>query len=171
MSYASSGTGGGTHLTGELFKQAAGVGIVHIPYKGAGPGLIALVGGQVDMQLTGLISELPYVKARRAKALAVTSTKRSPAAPEVPTMAEGGLPEVDASSWYGIVVPSATPHEIIAKLNGELGRILAAPDLRERLAVDGAEASGGTPDQFGAYVRAEVAKWARVIKLVKIPVE
>jgi len=171
LSYASSGAGGGTHLTGELFKQAAGVDIMHIPYKGAGPGLIALVGGQVDMQLTGLIAALQYVKGRRAKALAVTSAKRSPAAPDVPTMAEGGLVEVDSSSWYGIVVPSATSHDIIAKLNGELGRILAAPDLQERLAADGAEASGGTPDQFGAYIRAEVAKWARVIKLAKIPAE
>jgi tripartite-type tricarboxylate transporter receptor subunit TctC len=103
LTYASSGTGGGTHLTGELFKQVANVDLVHIPYKGGGPGLIDLVGGQVDLQFTGLISALPYVKSRRAKALAVTSAKRSPAAPDVPTMAEGGLPAVDASSWYGIV--------------------------------------------------------------------
>jgi tripartite-type tricarboxylate transporter receptor subunit TctC len=168
LSYASAGTGGGTHLTGELLKQVAGLDIVHVPYRGGGPALIDLVAGQVDLQITGLVSALPFIKSKRANPLAVTGARRSPAAPDIVSMAESGLPEVDANSWYGLVAPAATPREIIAQLNGEIARILAVPDLRARLAADGAEAGGGTPEQFGAYIKSEIAKWARVIRLANI---
>jgi len=168
LSYGSAGTGGGTHLTGELLKQTAGLDIVHIPYKGGGPALIDLVGGQIDLQVTGLVSAMPFIKSKRAHALAVTGAKRSPAAPEVPSMSEAGLPEVDASSWYGLVAPAATSREITGILNGEIARILAAPEMRTRLAADGAEPGGGTPEQFGTYISTEIAKWARVIRLANL---
>lgn len=171
LNYGSSGVGGSIHLAGELFKLTAGVDIVHIPYKGSGPALTDLIGGQVDLVFSGIISVVPHVKSKRVRALAVTSARRSKVLPDIPTLAEDGLIGSDAVSWYGLVAPAATPHDIVARLNSEMSRALVSPEFRARLAADGAEEAGGAPDQLAAHIQAEIAKWTRVVQQAKIRME
>lgn len=170
LSYASSGIGGSTHLVAELFKLAGGVDILHIPYKGTGPGLTDLLSGNVDLLFSGAISVLPHIKAQRLRALVVTSARRLPVLPEVPTTSESGLTGAEAYSFYGLMAPAATPRAIVMKLNHEMSRIIVTPQFKERLAADGAQEEGGTPEHFGQFFRDVIAKWQRVVKHAKIRV-
>ncbi len=164
LNFASSGNGTTGHLAGEMFKLQAGIDMVHIPYRGSPPALTDLLGGRVSMMFGPLTTGLPHVKAGKLRALAVSGAKRSSAAPGVPTMIESGFPEFEASIWWGILAPAGTPKDIITRLNAEIGRILQLPDVRETLSRQGAEPAGGTPEQYAAFIRTEIAKWAKVIK-------
>ena len=164
LSFASSGNGGISHLIGEHFKSAGGIQMLHVPYKGDTPALVDLVGGQVHLMFGTAVSFLPYVKAGRLNALAVTNPKRSPIVPDVPTVAESGLPGFEALQWFGIFVPAGTSKDIVARLNGEIVKIVRLPDVRERLTGLGAEVVGNTPEQFAAFQKADTVKWAAVVK-------
>ncbi len=164
LNYASSGTGTAGHLTGELFKAVTQVNFVHIPYRGGGPAVIDLVAGQVQFMFATAASVIPHVRSQRLRALAVTSLKRSPTLPELPTVDEAGVPRFEATTWHGIVVPAATPPAIVGKINTAINHALTAPDLREKLAAQGVEAQGGTPAEFTAYLRSEIPKWTRVVR-------
>jgi tripartite-type tricarboxylate transporter receptor subunit TctC len=164
LNYASPGTGTSMHLAGELFNSMAGVDMVHIPYKGSVPGMTDILGGRVQIGFNTMLSTMPYVKAGKLRALALTSAERSPALPDLPTVAEAGVPGYEATSWYGIVAPARTPREIVTKLNTELVKILKLSDVREQLSSQGVEPVSNTPEQFAAYIKAEIEKWAKVIK-------
>jgi len=164
LNYASAGSGNATHLAGELFASATRIKLVHVPYKGSGPAVTDLVGGQVQLMFANLVAALPQVKTGRIRALAVTGQTRAAAAPELPTVIEAGVPGYVVTSWFGVLVPAATPRELIMKLNAELARTMSAPDVRDRLAADGAEPTTGTPEQFGAFGRAEITRWTKVVK-------
>jgi tripartite-type tricarboxylate transporter receptor subunit TctC len=164
LNFASSGNGTSIHLSGELFKVMAGVQMTHIPYKGSAPALQDLLGGQVQLMFDNLPPSLPQIKAGKVRALAVTSLTRAPALPDVPTVAESGLPGFEASSWFGILAPAGTPPAIVAKLNAEIAKWLATPEAKEQLAKQGANAAGGTPEDFAKHIAAETAKWAKVVK-------
>jgi tripartite-type tricarboxylate transporter receptor subunit TctC len=164
LNFASSGNGTSIHLSGELFKVMAGVQITHIPYKGSAPALQDLLAGQVQMMFDNLPPSLPQIKAGKLRALAVTSLTRAPALPDVPTLSESGLPGFDASSWFGILAPAGTPAPIVAKLNAEVAKWLATPEAKEKLAKQGANIAGGTPDDFAKHISSETAKWAKVVK-------
>lgn len=164
LNFASSGSGTSIHLAGELFKVSTGVAMQHVPYKGSAPALADLLGGQVQLMFDNLPSALPHIKSGKLRALAVTSAARAPALPEVPTVAESGVPGFEASSWFGLLAPAGTPAEIVAKINGELARWIATPEAREKLLAQGANAAGGTPEDFARHIAAETEKWARVVK-------
>jgi tripartite-type tricarboxylate transporter receptor subunit TctC len=164
VTFASSGAGTSIHLSGELFKTMAGVDILHIPYKGSSPALTDLAGGQVNIMFDNMPSALPLVKGGRLRALAVTTLKRSPAMPDLPTLSEAGLPGFDASSWFAVLAPAGTPRDIVNKLNASIVKSLGAPEMKEKLASQGAEPIGNTPEQFAAHIQSELVKWARVIK-------
>ena len=164
LTYASAGNGTSQHLSGELFSMMTKVELVHVPYKGSAPGLADLVGGQVLMFFDNITTSLPLAKSGKIRSIAVTTAKRSSVAPDVPTIAESGLPGFDVSSWQGVFVPAGTPRTIVTKLNTEIVRILGLPDVRERLTGLGADPVGNTPEQFSAYIKAEIAKWAAVVK-------
>lgn len=169
--YASAGNGNATHLAAALFSSMAHVEFVHVPYKGTGPALTDLIGGQVQLMFPNLTAALPYVKTGRLRALAVTGEKRSPAAPELPTVMEAGVPGYRVISWFGILLPAGAPRELITRLNSELVQVMRAPDIRERLATDGAEPTFSTPEKFGDFIRAEIAQWSKVIRDAKIAPE
>jgi tripartite-type tricarboxylate transporter receptor subunit TctC len=164
LTFASSGNGSSIHLSGELFKSMAGVDMLHVPYKGSGPAVSDLIGGQVNMMFDNMPSSLPHVKAGRLRAIAVTSAKRSPAAPDVPTIAESGVPGYEAVAWFGVLAPAGTPPAIVNKLNAEIVKVLKSPDVAQRLASQGAEPVSNTPEEFSAYIKTEMVKWAKVIK-------
>jgi len=162
LSYASSGIGSANHLSGELFKTMTGIDMVHVPYKGGAPALGALISGEVQVSFTsGVI--IPHFKAGRLKTLAVTGAKRTSLAPEIPTIAEAGVPGYEVTGWYGLVAPARTPTAIIERLNVTVNRVL--PELRERYANLGMDLGGGTAAEFGAYLISEREKWARVVKI------
>ena len=163
INFASASTGGMPHLAGELFNSMTGTKLVHIPYKGAAPATTDLLSGQVTLMFNNMLSAMPQVKAGRLRAVAVTSLKRSAAVPELPTIAET-VPGYEANGWYGAFAPAATSKELIGRLNAEMNRIMKMPDVTQRLAGDGVEAVGSTPEQFGAYLKQEVAKWGKVVK-------
>ena len=163
INYASASAGGMPHLAGELFNTMTGVKMVHIPYKGAAPATTDLLAGQVSLMFNNMLSAMPQVKSGRLRAIAVTSIKRSAAAPELPTIAET-VPGYEASGWYAALAPAATPRELIARLNNDMNRVMKMPDVTQRLASDGVEAVGTTPDQFGIYLRSEITKWGKVVK-------
>jgi tripartite-type tricarboxylate transporter receptor subunit TctC len=164
LNYASPGAGSTTHLANELLKSMTGMKIVHVPYKGVAPAAVDLISGQVQMMSGDLSSLLPHVKSRRMRALAVTGAKRSHLLPQVPTIAESGIPGYEASGWFGVLVPAATPAPVVERLNAAIVKGLAAPDARERLNAFGGEAGGSTPEQFAAHIRNEAAKWGKLIK-------
>ena len=164
LNFASSGSGTSIHLSGELFKVMAGVQMTHIPYKGSAPALQDLIGGQVQLMFDNLPPSLPQIKGGKLRALAVTSTVRAPALPDVPTVAEAGLPGFEASSWFGILAPAGTPPDIIAKLNAEIAKWLASPEAKERMLALGANAAGGSPEDFAKHIAAETVKWQKVVK-------
>ena len=164
LNFASSGSGTSIHLSGELFKSMAGLQITHIPYKGSGPMQIDLISGQVNMSFDNLSAAMAQIKGGKLKALAVTGKQRSPMLPDVPTVAESGLPGYEAISWNGVFAPAGTPKEIVDKLAREIDAILKTPETRKFFAEQGGEVGGGTPDQLAAFVRAETAKWSKVVK-------
>jgi len=171
LNYASTGSGGPQHLGMELFKTLSGVQLTHIPYKGAAPALTDIIAGQIQTMFGNMISTLPHVRSNRLRALAVSTAKRAAILPEVPTVAESGVAGFESGSWFGFAAPAGTPKAIVDRLNAETNRILGLPELRERLATEGAELGGGTPDAFGVYLRSEVAKWAKVVKFAKVRVD
>jgi tripartite-type tricarboxylate transporter receptor subunit TctC len=171
LSYASAGHGTASHLSGELFKSMAKVNMVHVPYKGNVPAITDLLTGQTSLLFATMPTVLPQVQAGRLKALAVTSSSRSPAAPELPTIAEAALPGYSVTNWIGIFAPAGTPRDIVQKLNGEIIRTMQAPDIQKRLVNEGAKFTAATPDQFGVFVKAEMAKWAKVVKEAGIRVD
>lgn len=171
ITYGSPGNGTGGHLGTEMIKLMAKVDMVHVPYKGASPALTDLLGGQITLYLSSLPPAVPMVKSGRLKALGVTGSKRAASVPEVPTIAESGLPDYVVESWYGVFVPAGTPREIVARLNTELVRILGSNEVRERFATDGSEASPNTPEQFAAFVRDEHQKWGRVVREARLTVD
>lgn len=164
LNYGSSGVGGGAHLAGEIFKTSAGVQLTHIPYKGAAPAMADLLGGQVTMVFDPIPTSLAQVKSGRIKALAITSAKRSALMPELPTIAESGLPGFEVVAWFGLYAPAATPKDVVTKLNADVTRALQLPDVREKFASLGAESMPMSTDQFAVYLRAEIAKFAKAIK-------
>ena len=164
LSYGSPGNGSTGHLSMELFKSMTGTDMVHIPYKGSIGVLADLVGGQVQVVIDNMPPYLPQLKAGKIRALAVTTAKRSPAVPELPTIAEAGVSGYEAAAWFGLLAPAGTPKDIVDKLSAETAKILKMPDVHEKLAAQGAEAVGGSPEEFGAFIKSEIAKWAKVIK-------
>ena len=171
INYSSSGTGSSQHLAGELLKSLAHIDIVHIPYKGSPPALIDLLGGRVVLMCSTIAPAMPLVRSAKLRALAVTSLKRSAAAPEIPTVAQSGLPGYEATAWQGVLAPAGTPREIIVKLNSELVRIVNLPDVRRQLGEQGYEPAGNSPEEFAAYINSEIAKWTRVIKAAGLKAE
>jgi len=168
LTFASAGNGTGGHLSAELFRMMTGVDMVHVPYKGIAPALTDTISGQVTMSFSSLISGAPHVKIGRLRALAVTSARRSAAMPEVPTLAEAGVKGYASSTWYGLLAPRGTPRAIVLRLNTEVVALLKRPDVRERLLADGAEPIGNTPEEFGAFIKAEIERWAKVIRAAGI---
>lgn len=164
ITYASAGTGTSNHLTGELFRSVAKIELIHVPYKGSGAALGDLVGGQVDSMFDQLSSSLPFIRAGKVRVLGVTSAKRSGVLAEVPTLAEQGFVGIDSSTWLGVFVQSATPREVVQRLNGSLQKVARTPAFRERLATLGADALESSPEQFAQFFRDEVALWARIVK-------
>jgi tripartite-type tricarboxylate transporter receptor subunit TctC len=162
INMASSGSGTSVHLSGELFKSMTGCQMLHVPYKGAGPALTDLMGGQVDVIFDNLPSSIGHIKGGKIRALAVTSAERDPSLPQVPTVAET-VPGYEATAWFGIGMPKGTPKEIIDKVNAEVNRALADPKMKERLAELGGKPIAGTPEEFGKVIAAETAKWEKVV--------
>ena len=165
LSYASTGSGGSAHLMGEMFKSGAGVDMIHIPYKGLAPGLTDVFSGQVSCTFGTQVALGAHIKAGRVRAVALTGATRSRAAPDVPTIAESGIPDYNGSGWWGVVVPAATQRPILNKLHGDIVRLLNAPDVRERLEVQGVEVAATTPEQFAKFIREEIVRWGRAVKL------
>jgi len=164
VTFASPGNGTVSHLAGELLQRAAGVKLTHVPYKGASQALTDTLGGQVQSFMSSVPSALSQIKSGRLRAIAVTSAKRSPELPDAPTIAESGYVGFEANTWYGLLAPAGTPAPIIARLNAEVNRVLKTPEVRQRLAAEGGDALGGSPEQFAAFLKAEHSKWGRVVK-------
>lgn len=164
LTFASAGNGSGGHLSGELFRMLTGIDIVHVPYKGVSPAMLDVVSGQVTMSFASIISGTPQVRSGKLRALAVTGLRRSPAQPETPTMIEAGVKGYESSTWYGLLAPKGTPRPIVMKLHQEVVALLQQPATRERLLAEGAEPVGNTPDQFRAFIDAEIAKWGKIIR-------
>jgi tripartite-type tricarboxylate transporter receptor subunit TctC len=164
LSFASSGNGGAPHLSAELFKAMAGIDMLHVPYKGSTAAHPDLLSGQVPVMFDTVVAIAPHVKSGKVRALGVTTTRRSAVLPDVPPISQAGLPGYDTSTWGGVLAPGGTPAHIVAKLNAEIVRILKMPDVRERMMNAGSEPSGGTPEQFKAFIDAEMIKWAKVVK-------
>jgi tripartite-type tricarboxylate transporter receptor subunit TctC len=164
VNYASAGPGTVPHLAGELFRSSANVPMTHVPYKGSNPALTDLIGGQVQVMFANVPGTLQHVKAGKLKVLAVTGSKRSELLPDVPTIAESGLPGYDAPNWYGIFAPAGTPPAIVAKLNAEINKAMASQEFVDHMRLEGAEPIGGTPAQFRAFFRGEIERWAPVVK-------
>jgi tripartite-type tricarboxylate transporter receptor subunit TctC len=164
VSYASSGSGTSIHMAGELFKLRTGLKTQHIPYKGSSPAVTDLMAGQVQFMFDNMPSSWPHVMSGKLKALAVTTTKRSPTAPDLPTMEESGIKPFDVSSWFGLIAPAGTPPEVVAKLNAAMNKAFDKPEVKEAYAKLGAVSEKNTPEQFGAFIKSEVASWAPVVK-------
>ena len=166
--YASTGNGTSNHLSMELFKVMSGTDLTHIPYKGSAPAVTDLIGGQVQALFDNVPNVIQHVKAGRLRALAITTPKRSPAMPEIPTVDEAGVPGYQVSVWFGVVAPAATPKDAVARLNTEINRILALPDVKERFGQAGIEIVGGPPEMFDKYIREQVATWGKVVREANI---
>ena len=168
LNYASAGNGTPLHLAAESFNLLAGVKIQNVPYKGGGPALADLLGGQVQMQFSGPLSAIPHVQTGKLRAIAFSGPKRFATLPDVPTFAEAGLPGYEASFWFGILAPAGTPKPIVDKLSAQIARILALPDVRETMVSQGIDPSYTTPDEFAALLRADTARFAQIIKTANI---
>lgn len=170
LNFPSAGVGSSSHLAGEMLKSMAGIDMVHIPYKGGGPALIATISGQVQIMFATMPAAMPHVKSGKVRPIAVTTAKRSLAMPDLPTIAESGVKGYEAATWYGLLAPARTPKPVIDRLHGGIVKILAGP-TRQRLEAQGFEPDGGTPAAFAMYIKSEIAKWAKVIKDANIPAE
>jgi len=169
--YASAGVGSSPHLSAEMFRYMAGVDVMHVPYKGSTPGVIATISGEASMMFTGVASVIAHIKAGRLRSLSVNGPKRSPTLPEVPTAGESGLPGFEVDFWIGIFAPSGTPRTVVAKLNSEINRIVNAREIREQFLAIGADPVGGTPEQFGAILQKDIERWGKTIKMSGMKVE
>ena len=170
LNYGSSGAGSSIHLTTELLKSAANLQMTHVPYKGSGPAFIDLIGGQIQILFSSTVSTMPHVKSGKVRGLAITSLKRAPALPEIPTIAES-YPGFESSSWFGLLVPAKTPQPVMDRLLKETRAALKSPDVNQALVSQGAEPGGSSPTEFGAYFQTEIGKWAKVIKSAGIKLE
>lgn len=164
LTYASNGAGGSSHMAVELFQMMTGTKLLHVPYKGLSPALTDLMSGQVQLMFSSAVAMLPQVKAGRLRAVAMTGGKRSPAIPDLPTVAEAGVPGYETGSWYGVVMPAGTPKPIVSRLGKEIAAIAKSPEINERLVDDAAIPVGSTPEEFGAFIRSELARWAKVVR-------
>jgi tripartite-type tricarboxylate transporter receptor subunit TctC len=171
LNFASAGVGSSSHVAGELFKSMAKVEMTHVPYKGTGLAMIDLLSGHVDLIFDSLATALPPVRAGRVRALAVTGARRLELMPELPTVSEAGVPNYEVSAWVAILAPARTPPDVVMRLNGELNKVLLMPDIRRIWADQGAEVGGGSPERLAAHVRSELAKWGKVVREAKIPVQ
>lgn len=171
LTFGSSGVGGAHHLSGEMFREQAGIDIVHVPYKGGSLAATDLMGGHITMMFEMGYSALPSIQSKKVHPIAVTSLKRLDVLPDVPTMAESGLPGFESYNWQGIVAPAGTPAPIIARLNSEFNKILKDPEVAKAIADTGSQAGGGTPEEFGAFIKSETEKWAKVIKAGNISLQ
>ena len=171
LNYASSGPGSIGHLAGELLSSMAEIKLTHVPYKGSGPAVVDVLSGYVQMLLTSAATVMPHIKSGKLRAIALASQKRSGGAPEIPTMIESGLPGYVVSGGFGLLAPAATPREIIRKLNAEAVKVVAMPEVRQRLASEGADPVGSTPEEFDAYIRADIEKWIKVVQKAGIEVK
>ena len=170
-SYGSGGNGSSAHLSAELFKSMAGVDVVHVPYKGASPALTDVIAGRVVMFIGNLPPAMPHIKSGNVKALAVTTAQRSPLVPDVPTLAESGMPGFETVAWFGLFAPTGTPKAVVDKMQAEVARIVREPDIRERIAALGGEPVGNKPEEFAAIVSGDVAKWKKVVKDANVHVD
>ena len=168
LNYGSGGTGTGNHIAGELFKFMTGTEIVHVPYKGGGPALADIVGAQIQLLFNTMTSTVGFMNSGKLRALAVTGKQRSPGVPNLPTVAEAGVPGYDVGAWFGIVVPKGTPRALVNKLNSEILRVTRLPEAREQFAAQGAEAISSTPEEFAQHLRVEIDKWAKVAKAANL---
>jgi tripartite-type tricarboxylate transporter receptor subunit TctC len=168
ITYGSSGIGGAGHLAGELLAMMAKIELVHVPYKGGGPAMTGLLGGQIDAYFATPVAALPHIKAGKARAIAVTGAERSPSLPDVPTVAESGYPGYEAVNWYAYLAPAKTPREIVARLSGELNKVLRAPDVVAALQKQGVEPQPTTPAKLGSYIQREYETWGKVVKQANI---
>jgi len=164
LTLATPGNGTEAHLTGVMLQRAAGIELIHVPYKGASQALPDLMGGQVELYSSSVSSVIGQLKGGKVRAIVVASAKRSPALPEVPTVAESGYPGFDADSWYGLLMPAGTPPAIVERVNAEVNKLLSLPDLRERIGSEGGEALGGTPERFTALLKTDLAKWGHAVR-------
>ncbi len=171
LNYSSAGNGTSPHMSMELFRTMAGITITHIPYKGSGPATTDLLAGQVQLSMPNVLTALPHIKAAKLRALGVTSGKRAAGLPDIPTIAESGAPGYEAIQWYGLLAPAGTPRDIVNKLQAETAKVLLLPEMKERLSADGADPVGSRPDEFAAYIRAELVKWDKVVKNAGIKLE
>jgi tripartite-type tricarboxylate transporter receptor subunit TctC len=171
LSYGSAGSGGILHLSGAMFASIAGIQLNHVPYKGGTPAMIDVMAGQIHMLFSTPLQANPQIKAGKLRALAVTSTRRNASLAELPTMIEAGVPGFDVSQWFGLLAPARTPQPIIATLNATSARILNAPDMKARLALEGADVVAGTPEEFGRHLRAEIAKWRKLVDQIGLKPE
>jgi len=164
LNFASAGMGSSSHLAGELFRILAGADIVHVPYKGAGPAMVDVLSGQVQLYFATMPAAMPHVKPGKLAPVAVTSARRSQALPDLPTVAESGVPGYEASTWYGVLAPAHTPSAVVARLHGDIAKILGDAALHARLADQGFDPVGSSPEEFGAYIKSEILKWGKVIR-------
>jgi tripartite-type tricarboxylate transporter receptor subunit TctC len=164
LNFGSAGSGTSQHMGGELLKSIAGVDIVHVPYKGGAPAMTDLLAGQISFMIEPIPTALPHIRSGKVRALAVSTPRRAAAVPELPTIAESGYPGYDLTIWFGLLAPAGTPREVIVRVNGEMVKILASVDMRERLAAQGAEPVGDAPEAFAAHIRREIARWGDVVK-------
>ena len=171
LKYGSSGIGTSIHLTTELFRAAVGIELTHVPYKGAAPAMTDLLGGQIDLMFPGITPVVGYVKTGKLRAIGLTSRKRSPALPDVPTLSELGVANYESTGWYGVMVPAGTPGNIVLRLNRELVAALNLPDLREKLVSQGGDPTSSTPEQFAAFIASELTKWTTVMRTSGIQVD
>lgn len=171
VTYASAGNGTSIHLAGALFEQMAQVDMVHVPYKGSAPAIADLLAGQTSCSFDNLPSAMPHIKSGALRAIAVTGSARFPGLPQLPTIAESGLPGYDATSWFGLWAPAALPAELASRLNGEINQILAQPEVRQQMLEQGAEAAPGTPQQFASFIQAEAAKWSKVVQTANVQLD
>jgi len=164
LNFASAGSGGPTHMAGEMFKAMAAIDIVHVPYKGNAAALNDLIAGQAQMMFSNLLTAMPHVRSGRLRAIAISSAKRSPQAPDLPTVAESGVPGYDILPWYGVLAPARTPRALVIKLNREIRAILEAPEMKSRFMAQGIDLVTSTPEEFGTLIRTEIPKWRKVVK-------
>ncbi|MBI4189774.1 MAG: tripartite tricarboxylate transporter substrate binding protein [Betaproteobacteria bacterium] len=168
LTFSSSGIGGSGHLAGEMFNVMAGVKMVHVPYRGTAPAALAVLSGEVTLSFGNILALLPHVKGGRLRGIAVTSAKRSPAAPDLPTVSEAGVSGFEAGPWHGVVAPAGTPKEIITRLSGELAKIMNNPDVRKQLSAEGGEVVDSSPEQLAEHMKVELKRWAKIIKEANI---